>query len=509
MRAALFSLVVCLVACGSNDQHGVDICKTMIPAPAACMTACNPMPGAANTCPVGYHCTGDGKCDAQCTVGGSQCGDGFFCTNDGTCQGSGQCVGLECKVAKCESMNKPATTISGTVYAPNGTLPLYGVTVYVPNSNPGTLPDGAQCSKCTDTLPGDPVVQTSTDEAGHFTLTDAPSGANIPIVIVSGKWRRQVMVSNVTQCADNPMPASDTRLPKNHTEGDIPLIAISTGHADSLECLIRKLGVDDAEIGKNGGSQRVHLYTDTNSQGKGVSAFSTGFAGGTGNFTDSASTLWDSVAHLTPYDIVILSCEGGQYPNTKPQTAMDALKKYADLGGRVFLSHWHNIWVEGATDTPNNGQKPAVWTGVASWSNSGGNLNDPAIDLIDEANNPKGSSFATWMLNVMGSTVRDQIPLQTGTGRATCDQVDNTKGERWTYVQNQGGTTQNFQFTTPNELSADQRCGKVAFSDMHVSGGPGTGNYPDSCQGSTDLTPQEKALAFMLFDLSSCVGSLF
>jgi hypothetical protein len=179
----------------------------------------------------------------------------------------------------------------------------------------------------------------------------------------------------------------------------------------------------------------------------------------------------------------------------------------ADFGGRVFASHWHNIWIEGNTDGPGN-QKPAVWPSIATWSN-GGNLTDPATDLIDEVNNPKGTAFATWMQNVGGSTTRDQIPIQSGTGRSTCNQVDLTKGERWTTVMGQGNTTQNFQFTTPNEVDAGSRCGKVVFSDMHVSGGPGAGSYPGSCGTSTTLTPQEKALAFMLFDLSSCVGSIF
>jgi hypothetical protein len=57
---------------------------------------------------------------------------------------------------------------------------------------------------------------------------------------------------------------------------------------------------------------------------------------------------------------------------------------------------------------------------------------------------------------------------------------------------------------------ADQACGKVVFSDMHVSGGPiANQSYPNSCAAGgmiTALTPQEKALIFMLFDLASCVG---
>ena len=59
------------------------------------------------------------------------------------------------------------------------------------------------------------------------------------------------------------------------------------------------------------------------------------------------------------------------------------------------------------------------------------------------------------------------------------------------------------QFTTPNE--SPERCGKVVFTDMHVSGSVDTGkSFPTSCN-SNALTPQEKALAFMFFDIAGCV----
>jgi hypothetical protein len=494
VRIILVSVVVVVFAACGGD-HGQSICQNTVPPPVACMTACDPQPGAPNTCPMGYHCTPDGTCDAVCTPAGGQCGDGYHCTADGQCVGDGSCTGIACQVVDCAKMGKPSTTISGTVFAPNGTLPLYGINVYVPTSDPGPLPDGAGCSRCTDSLPGAPLVKVSTDEAGKFSLADVPAGANVPLVIVSGKWRKKIMLPTVNACTDNPLPATDTRLPKNKSEGDIPRIAITTGNADSLECLIRKLGVDDAEIGTAGAAGRIHLY-----HGNGVAAFKSGFPGGSGNLSD-ATPFWSDAAKLKAYDIVILSCEGAQNPGTKPQGALDAMKAYADFGGRVFASHWHNIWIGGAFQG-GGAQRPAVWDTIATWQNS----QDPGTtDLIDEVNNPKGASFATWMLNVMGSTVRDNIILQAGTDRTTCRAINNAKAERWTYTM-AGMLPQNFQFTTPNEMPVDQRCGKVVFSDMHVSGGPGNGSYPDSCAGGA-LTPQEKALAFMFFDIASCVGT--
>lgn len=77
-----FAASLSLVACGPKEFGSV---CTEVPAPEACMTACDPSPSAANSCPAGFHCSADGKCDAQCTLGGDQCGEGYACTADGYC----------------------------------------------------------------------------------------------------------------------------------------------------------------------------------------------------------------------------------------------------------------------------------------------------------------------------------------------------------------------------------------------------------------------------------------
>ena len=83
--------------------------------------------------------------------------------------------------------------------------------------------------------------------------------------------------------------------------------------------------------------------------------------------------------------------------------------------------------------------------------------------------------------------------------------------QQWIYGQDTSRSptkpvVEYFSLTTP--VGSANVCGRMVFSDVHVSQGGGTNAavpFPTRCGAiSTDLTPQQKALEFMLFDLSSC-----
>jgi hypothetical protein len=92
--------------------------------------------------------------------------------------------------------------------------------------------------------------------------------------------------------------------------------------------------------------------------------------------------------------------------------------------------------------------------------------------------------------------------------------VDTSLAERVIYrdvTANGVPTVQYMSFTTPVEQPAADRCGRVVFSDLHLSSGDqslDTLTFPsEGCTSDVaQLSPQEKVLAFMVFAIGSCVG---
>jgi len=426
---------------------------------------------------------------------GSGLGDGGLSAGSGT-----SCSGLACQIHACSGGG--STTVSGTVYDPAGKNPLYGIVAYVPNTKPKAFTPGAACSSCGELYTGDPIASAVTDASGNFTITGAPDGADIPLVIQVGKWRRQFTLPSVAMCQDTAVPMKLT-LPKNGSEGDLPDIAISTGNADTLECLLLRVGVDASEyVPGPGGGGHIHIFT-----------------GPGGPTTQPAApapekSLWDSDADIAKYDIVMLSCEGKETENMNRQVLFD----YAAAGGRVFASHFHYAWFNGG---------PFGAANLATWKKGGNDIGDLHATVVTTTwdNQPfvRGQALYDWLdgpsVNALvsvggpagGASAPKELPITTAKQNAMVA-MTNTASQPWLLSDDQSqapGWSQDFTFDTPLNTTPDKQCGRVAYSDMHV--GAASGDYvtdvittPDGC-GTMDLAPQEKALEFILFDLSACV----
>jgi hypothetical protein len=369
------------------------------------------------------------------------------------------------------------TTVSGTVFAPNGTLPLYNVTVYVPQTAPGPLPEGASCSKCSTDLPGGVVTKAISDAEGKFVLENVPVGSDIPVVITTGKWRRQLTIPYVAQCVDNPVQPGTFRLPKNRGEGNIPRIAMVTGGCDRLACIFAKMGLDGSEFGPaSTGDHRIVWY---NGHG-GTSPVTAGSA---------LTTLWTDLNELKKFDMVLNSCECSEYPEEK--TAPDMLRQYADMGGRVFGSHYHYTWMKDLVSS---------WQGTASYMTSTTTSNK--VQTVDTSH-PDGVAFSKWLTAVKASTTPGQLELTTTPQPSTTSA--NAPTTRWLH---DASYTNYLSFKTPVGVPQEQQCGKVVHAALHVSQSSTiNASFPSGC--TAELTADEKALIFLLFDLGSCVDVIF
>jgi hypothetical protein len=426
-----------------------------------------------------------------------QCG---ICQYPDACGGAGiyghcgnplPCTNLCLQQVACDGGG--TTTVTGTVVA--GTLPqfgnpdpIYNAIVYVPNAAVSAFAPGVQCSQCGGEVTGNPLVATQTAPDGTFTLGNVPVGTDIPLVIQLGRWRRQITIPSVTACATTALPTDLTRMPRNHAEGDIPLIAVATGEADQTECVLLKMGIDQAEFTQPSGGGRVQFYLNKSGPN------GTGFGSDLGPGTPSADLLWGTPATLANYDMVVLPCMGMQVD--EPPADQQNLIAYSNAGGRIFATHYAYSWLDST----------APFSGTADWFPSG----DPQSpnDLVGTIDTTflEGQSFATWLEDVGALSAPDQIAL----ANVRYDVISVVPPtSQFIYASQQ---VLQLGFFTPVGQPTSQQCGRVVFTDFHVSGNANVGDgglsdgttFPAECV-LAPLTPQEKALEFMLFDLASCV----
>ncbi len=471
--------------------------------------------------------------------------------------------GLECYVpGGC------TTSLSGTVYDPAGRNPLYNVVVFIPNDPLGALPvitpGTHSCNTC-DVSIGNYVAVTTTDANGHFTLTGVPATTHVPLVVQTGKWRREVFLPPVTACADNAVAAANSRLPQSRSEGDLPQMALLTGGCDDLGCFMKSMGIADSEYTAPHGGGRLDIYQGVGIRGNGATLSS----GRAGNCTGPNCPLWANKQSFEYYDIAILSCECGENNQTKPPAGMRAMHDWLGEGGKVFASHYHYTWFKNSPDT--DFQKVATWLGMSNAEGGGAYNIDTSF--------PKGKTYRDWLSNVGALNANGSIMLNSV---ATSVSTVNSPTLRWIY-SGTNNETKYLSFLTPiggialppvldagslaaeagieagvaakaeagaeagseagheggadakedaredaeadaemeaameagkpdgappMEVTGPQYCGKAVFTDLHTSSSlySMVNNIPAGCNGAA-MTAQQKALEFLFFDLSACVST--
>jgi hypothetical protein len=274
----------------------------------------------------------------------------------------------------------------------------------------------------------------------------------------------------IEPCIDNTLPQELSHLPRNRSQGDIPRMALATGSLDSLECTLAKM-IDPAEIGAPGSDARVHLYRLNGND--------------LASPVPSRAAMLADLSNLMRYDAVLLPCPSGE---NFLSTEADNLKAYGDLGGRMFLTHHGGDWMD---------QHGVKYPSLVQFNRQ---PDPPVSQGAVNTTFERGKVFADWLQEVGATTSYGVIPISSAQWH-----VDSTMMPAQTWVETSSPTTvQHLTFNTPITAAPENQCGRVLFSNFHVA--PGSiGVFPGACAPGA-LTPQEKLVEFMLFDVTACVS---
>ena len=330
------------------------------------------------------------------------------------------------------------TTVTGTVYAPNGVDPLPNVLVYIPNAPVQPFTPGVACEHVLGGRLRLAARQRRDRHDGNFTLQNVPVGTNIPLVIQTGRWRRQTVIPSVAACTNTALPtctaataangACLTSLPQTQAQGDIPLMAFATGSVDALECVMLKIGV---------AAVRVHQPRRPAAASTSTSASSYDPVGGRHGArrradrheharprtsSSATSTTLEPVRH-GPLPVrgrrAVARVQSVHNQQTKASTRhvgqplqagyQSNVIDYANAGGRIFATHYSYIWLYNDAPVQQHGRR-----GTRTMTrHPATTARPPRPDGLHQHELPQGARLAEWLQNIGASTTQGQIPLNT------------------------------------------------------------------------------------------------
>jgi hypothetical protein len=401
----------------------------------------------------------------------------------------------------------------------------------LPAISTGTPTGGLSCDRCEEQDLGPLLAGAITDAAGNFVIEgNVPVGVEFLLVVKAGKFRRAIKHTLPAEAAcqttalPTTMPDNPTRLARSSSDGlavNLPKIAISTGRIDAMECVFEKMGIAQSEFGNFDSAAKLHLYRSAGNGGtlEGASIDAE---------TPSDVDLYGSLERLQSYDMVVADCEGGSWDGENDFEERiangDKVREYVNRGGRLFASHLSMSWLHENGTTAYDDATP-IETGLASASTwdtdylATSNLSGSGTGVVSlVGTRPRVSQriegFASWAVNE-GVTTAPGYTFAITEPRSLAVELG-PESEEFVYRQDGDGRVQQFSFDTPYAAPDDAACGRVAYSGFHVAAGGGSAPYatsvfPAHCLSTPasspgNLTPQEKVLLYMLFDLGACVG---
>lgn len=364
----------------------------------------------------------------------------------------------------------PAPTVTGKVFAPNGTDPIAGALVFVPNELP-PLPKEVRCASwCT--VVGSSGCQTYAQPDGSFELVGVPNG-KFQLVIQKGYFRR-VLELEMPHCGSLALEKAQTTLPaKNAHYGPldtIPNIGVVTGAWDKLEKVLQKIGV-----------QEMTIYN-----GKDL-----------GSGAQSMQSLLQNSALMRSHHLLFINC-GTKFEGlvTEAGAARNVLFDYVKQGGRLFVTDYSYDFIEQTfpqfVDYVGSDETAVDQAETHNGAEKGADNLIVKADVLDP-------SMKSWLgLPEIDSLLADgRVEIQGfETGWAVQQSLNSALPTKsWveaevTWVGGSGTRSLTSSYAVAD--TDGQGCGHVYFSSYHTWG------------QAEELLPQERILEYLMLEMGSC-----
>jgi len=399
----------------------------------------------------------------------------------------------------CPGLPDPDATLTGTVYAPNGVIPVSGALVYVSDDEPAGIPQEVYCTDCTQLGCDDRSTLTEAD--GSFSL-QVTAGPGKYLVVQKGQFLR--ITPYDVPVGGAALSDTLTSLPgaNNPAAGEyIPLIAVGNASYDRLEDALGKFGLGDTMIAAQEetlvpGTEAFHLWDN----GRNPDTY--GF--------DSQGTFEELVSSpelLAQYHIIFVPCSSDLYADALTNPAnVDNIREWVALGGRWYVADWSNEWLQmvfpeyqdleswsGAIGSADNGSYDSLATvlddGLLEWLEALpaalkdiNPLNDESHPAIDQL--PMVMTVDNWS----GITMVNPVLVDDPDG----GQVD--VGHK-IWLEGPGGAP---AAVHPLTVTGQFGCGKIQFTSYHAA------EFFDY----VGLSPQELVLLYTILEIGTCQAPL-
>ena len=390
-------------------------------------------------------------------------------------------------------------TLTGTVFAPNGTIPVVGALVYTTSSPPEGIPDQVYCAECVELECG--VDFTESDVDGNFSLA-TNSGNGKYLVVQKGQFLR---ITEIDIAAGNTnLPDATVELPGVWDPANglyIPKIAIADGSYDRIEDALGKFGLGDTNIAN---------FTESTIPGtESFELWNNGRDPSADGFTSQGTMaqLVSDPANLARYHMIFVPCSSDSYLSALNQQGVENVRSWVEAGGRWYVADWANEWMSGTFPEYQNfygggdadlgsydSLADVLDDGMLDWLEA---LPEPLKDInpLNDENHPTLFQLPKLMTVDNWSGIQYPLPeILVDDGKGNMVNVGHTPwlegpGGGWDIPVND---------IHPLTVTGQYGCGKIQFTSYH------TAEFFDY----VGLSPQELVLLYTILEIGVCQDPL-